>query len=64
MMLMMMMMMMMVMTIRWKFVGCPYQSDTYYIVNARHHSFLDTHGRDVWVWNNGGRDVKTVITQN
>lgn len=37
---------------------------SYYIVNDQHAMFLDTHGRDVSVWNNGGKDVNTVIAQN
>lgn len=53
--------------IRWQVIECPSQPSAYFIVNARHKMFLDTHGEEyeaVTVWNNGGRSVETVIEQN
>uniref|UniRef100_A0A7S4RHV3 Ricin B lectin domain-containing protein n=1 Tax=Alexandrium monilatum TaxID=311494 RepID=A0A7S4RHV3_9DINO len=50
--------------IRWRFLDCPHQPDTFYIVNDRHEAFLDTHGTDLSVWNNGGRGVPQAVAGN
>ena len=50
--------------LRWKVVPCPHQQGAFYIVNTRHASFLDTHGKDVWVWNSGGRTETSIIGGN
>lgn len=40
------------------------RASAHYVVNVAHQMFLDTDGTRVWTWNNGGRDVNTVIAQN
>lgn len=50
--------------LRWRIVPCPHEPGTFYICNARQQAFLDTHGRGVWVWNNGGRGIADVIKEN
>uniref|UniRef100_A0A7S1Q501 Calcineurin-like phosphoesterase domain-containing protein n=1 Tax=Alexandrium catenella TaxID=2925 RepID=A0A7S1Q501_ALECA len=50
--------------VRWRLLECPHQSDVLYIVSDRHPAFLDTHGTDLKVWNNSGRDISSIIAGN
>lgn len=49
---------------RWKLLLCPHEQDALYIVNEGHQAFLDTHGTDLGVWNNHGKDIPTIIAGN
>jgi hypothetical protein len=50
--------------LRWKVRQCPHQNGVFYIINTGHSAFLDTHGNEVWVWNNGGKNEATIIAEN
>jgi len=47
--------------LRLRLVDCPHAPGTSYMVNLRHDKFLDTHGEQVWGWNNNGLTSDKVI---
>jgi len=50
--------------LRWHITACPHEPGTFYIINAGYGKFLDTNGEKVWLWNNNGKSVDTVVAEN
>lgn len=50
--------------LRWKMTPCMREPGAFYVINLGHTAFLDTHGGEVAVWNDGGKDEALIIDTN
>ena len=53
--------------LRWRLLSCPHSDDSksFYIINARHGTFVDAdQGVAVKCWNNGGSSPENIISGN
>lgn len=49
---------------RWDLLPCPHEAGSAYVVHRRSGTFMDTHGRDLALWNNNGASVEAIIQGN